>query len=295
MSGETTTERRARAQAVPRARTFQDLRDGGMSRRAIRSAVRDGALIRARRDVYLPGDASVEVQQAACIGGRVDCISALRERGVFVRSHDRLHVQVRAHGGRLAAPGDRKRRLRAHPRVVAHWRDDGADAGAMLTDAVTSLAQAVRCQRPRDAVATLDSAIQLGVIRETQLDAVFALLPLRFQALHALVDGRAESGPESLARLALRVLGTSIELQVRIAGVGRVDLLVAGWIVVECDSREYHSDWKAQVDDRRRDLRLAERGYACVRVTASQIFDDPGVLVRAVQGLLATGARTYGR
>jgi hypothetical protein len=43
-------------------------------------------------------------------------------------------------------------------------------------------------------------------------------------------------------RLLLRALGHRAEVQVRIAGVGRVDLVVDGWLIVECDSRAYHGD-----------------------------------------------------
>lgn len=44
------------------------------------------------------------------------------------------------------------------------------------------------------------------------------------------------------------MLGRPIDLQVRIAGVGRVDLVVGGWIVVECDSKEFDESWAAQME-----------------------------------------------
>ncbi|GAA4781894.1 endonuclease domain-containing protein [Microbacterium gilvum] len=290
----TSTERRAKARRVPRAESYADLRARGLGRRGIRRALEHGLLVRARRDVYLSGGESTAVQQAGRIGGRLDCISAMVERGVFVRCAGHLHIQVPANGGRLGSPDERRRPLASDGAVVVHWRDDGADAAAMLSDPVAGLAQAVRCQSPRDAVATIDSALFLGVVDECDLDAVFALLPDRYAVLRPLVDGRAESGPETLARLALRVLGRPVDVQVRISGVGRVDLVVDGWIVVECDSREFHTRWEAQVEDRRRDLALARCGYACVRVTARMLFDEPWRLVEAVRGLLECGALRQG-
>ena len=128
------------------------------------------------------------------------------------------------------------------------------------------------------------------MIGEHQLAELFGLLPPRLHILRPLVDGRAEAGSETLARLMLRVFGKRIELQKEIEGVGRVDLLIDGWLVVECDSRAHHEGWSMQESDRERDLALAARGYATIRPTAKLIFNRPEVLVAAVRGLLAARA-----
>lgn len=117
------------------------------------------------------------------------------------------------------------------------------------------------------------------------LTEVFGLLPRRRHGLRALVDGRAESGPETFARLILRALGGTIDLQMWIHGVGRVDIVVDGWIIVECDSRAHHAGWEQQERDRMRDLAAAELGYATLRPTARQIVQEPWKLLRAVAGL----------
>ncbi len=145
----------------------------------------------------------------------------------------------------------------------------------------------MQCQAPRDAIATLDSALHLRLVTEADLDAVFAHLPRRYRVLRRLVDGRAESGPETFVRLLLRSLGVPFDCQVRIDGVGRVDFLVAGWLVIECDSRAHHAGWEAQRADRARDLRLAARGYACIRPIAADILTDAPSLRQAVLGILA--------
>ena len=72
------------------------------------------------------------------------------------------------------------------------------------------------------------------------------------------------------------------------AGIGRVDLLVNGWLVVECDSRQFHATWEQQVKDRERDLALAARGYVTLRLTAVQIMYRPAEVLAALKGLLAT-------
>ena len=126
------------------------------------------------------------------------------------------------------------------------------------------------------------------MITEDDLDALFGRLPRRLQRLRRLLDGRAESGAETLARLLVRALGRRVEVQKVIAGVGRVDLVVDGWLVIECDSREFHGGWERQEADRLRDLMLAALGYTTIRPTARMIFDEPEVLLRAVRGLLAS-------
>jgi len=135
-------------------------------------------------------------------------------------------------------------------------------------------AQAVLCQEARAAVATLDSLLHLKLLSEDDLDAMFRALPARTQVLRRLVDGRAESGGETLLRLILRTLPVDVRTQVTIARVGRVDFLVDGWLIIECDGREFHQGWDKQQEDRRRDVEAAAQGYVTVRFVAADVFGD---------------------
>lgn len=172
-----------------------------------------------------------------------------------------------------------------------HWIEPSSDArGDACAPIIDALAHSVRCQTPRRAIATLDSALNGGHITRERLDDVFALLPRRFQALQGLVDGRAQSGTETLVRLIARSLGCRVDLQVAFAGVGFVDLLVDGWLVIECDSRAFHGDWTAHANDRRRDAALAALGFHTLRLAATTILNDPETVVRAIRGLCAARA-----
>ena len=98
-------------------------------------------------------------------------------------------------------------------------------------------------------------------------------------------------------RLIALSLGFTVELQVKIAGVGRVDLVLDGWLVVECDSEEFHRGWVSQKRDRRRDLLLAARGYASLRPIAEDILWNPELVSAALRALRlarveGSGART---
>lgn len=270
--------------------TRAELLAQGHTRRSIQAALRRGDLFHVRRDRYLAPDAHDLVVRAVRVGGRLTCLSLLESLGVFVLSNEHLHVQVSPRASRLRSPHDRRKRVsRLHPRgVKLHWTDvpemNGASCMVGIVDALT---HAVRCQPPRGAVATLDSALHNGLIGRAELAAVFARLPARFDVLRSLVDERAESGPETLVRLLARQLGCDVRLQVLFEGVGRVDLLLDGWLVVECDSRAFHADWEQQVKDRKRDLALAALGYSTLRVTAAAIMYRSDEVLAALRGLLA--------
>lgn len=267
--------------------TRADLLSSGMRPKQITRAVRDGRLLRARRDRYLRASEG-GVEQAVRVGGRVSCVSLLAVAGVFVLDGSLLHIHVPRPMSRLRSPSDARRPLDARSRrgLVLHWQSlqwDVASLGHVgLLDAV---AHAVRCQEPRAAVATIDSVLHLRLMSSYELREVFAHLPRRYRVLLALADGTAESGPESLMRLILRRLGLRFETQVKIPGVGRVDFLVEGWLIIECDSKAHHEGWEKQREDRRRDLAAAARGYSTLRPLAEDLMYAPEVVVSAIRGL----------
>lgn len=255
-----------------------DLKIAGLSQGRITQLVRRGALVRPRQGVYLHPSSTAWGVTAARSGGRVACTSLLAECGVFVLENGPVHVQVPAHATRLRPPAG----------VRLHWAplQRAPSPRSLRVEIFDALLQSVICQSPRAAIATLDSALHLGLIDEDGLDELFRLVPRRRRALRALVDGRCESGPETFVRLLLRALGLPFECQVWIGGVGRVDFVVEGWLVIECDSRAHHGGWEAQVADRRRDLALAALGYASIRPVAADIFADAPALGRVIVAML---------
>ena len=270
-------------------KTRAELLAQGLSPRTLTAAVRSGALIRARRGCYLPPDAPDDVVRAVRVGGRLTCLSLLQLLGVFVLANSRLHVHLFPDATRMRTPHDRKKRL--YPRKASgtrlHWHALPASPGtATCTDVVVALVHAVLCQAPRAAVASIDSALNMGLITLEQVDSVFDLLPSKYAVLRLLVDGQAQSGPETLVRLMLLGLGCSVSLQVEFEDVGFVDLVVDDWLVVECDSKKFHSDWAQQLKDYRRDLTLARAGYVVLRLTAEDIMYRPEAVLAALRGVL---------
>lgn len=247
--------------------TPAELARQGLRRHAVARLVAAGRLIRLANGRLVGTDCPAQLVAAGRHRARLDCVSLLALLGVF--TGDRrgpMHVQIEAGSSRLP-PRDRS--------VVAHWRRSESDRNSLAAPLIDALAQACRCQSPPIAIATLDSAWHQGFVNEEGIAAVFQRLPRRFGALRPFLERRAESGSESIVRVMLRVLGAQVEVQVVIPGVGRVDHVVDGWLIVECDSRAHHSDWEQRVRDLRRDVAAAALGYTTIRLIAEDIFRAP--------------------
>ena len=260
------------------------LRDG-FTGRQITDAVRGGTLLRPRNGHYLPPHAHPQVAEAVRLGGRLDCVSVLSHLTVFVWKDRRLHVQLDPRASRVPDPA---------VGVVRHWRPTIADAAGTTTPVVEALIQAVLCQPPRAAIATLDSAWNLGLVDEADSADVFTALPHRYGRLRDLIDPRAGAGTETLVRLMLRALGYVADLQVNIPDVGFVDLLVDGWLIVECDSAKHHGSWHDHKRDRRRDAMALAHGYTTVRLLAEDVLYRPEWVVDVLRRALADAGQNSG-
>ena len=148
--------------------------------------------------------------------------------------------------------------------------------------------------RPDDlaAFAVAEALKKVPALDPRDLDDLFDSLPRRFRVLRPLIDGRAQSDPETLVRLMARSLGCRVDLQVGFDGVGFVDLVIDGWLVVECDSRAFHESWAQQLKDRRRDRVLARMGCNVLRLTAEDILYRPDEVFASLRGLVR-GARRF--
>jgi very-short-patch-repair endonuclease len=256
-----------------------ELRATGATGRDLTAAARAGRVLRVRRGRYLPAHTHPAVVAAATAGGRLDCVSLLAALGVFVFDAPRLHVQVDVGDSRLPP---------SHTGVVRHWRHRSGDRSRVTTEVVEAVVASDRCQPPRAAIATLDSVLHLGAIDDDGLAEVFAALPRRYRRLRRLIDRRAESGSETFMRLILRSIGASFDAQAGIDGVGYVDFLVDGWLIIECDSEAHHSDWVQRKRDIRRERAALRRGYTTVRFLAEELFHSPGRVREELEALLST-------
>jgi hypothetical protein len=269
-----------------------DLRALGATDRMLTSAVRMGHLLRVRRDHYALPDTDRHVIRAVRVGGRLACVSTLRYSGVFGFDTG-THIHLRKQASRSRSPRSRAVPLTPHNREGArlHWRPliDESDGTEFSVGLVDALAQVIRCNDPWHAIASIDNALFLRRITEAELTAVFGHLPEMFAALRPQLDGRSEAGQETVLRCAFRAAGLEPELQVDLPGVGRVDLVLEGRLIVEADSRQAHDGWELHVRDRDRDIDAARLGYMSLRPAYNRtMYATADVVEAAVQLLRST-------
>lgn len=262
----------------------------GMTRSQIAWAVGQARLVRVRIGHYcLPG-LDLPTQRALRVGGRLACVSQLHHRGVWVTETDpRTHVHVAPHASRLRRPDDRTRRLVAGDAVL-HWDLLAARPQDARVSMIDALRHAAVCLSDDDWIASADSALHKGMVRVGELRRHARS---RDAALLRWVDARAESGLESLIRVPLRRAGIRAVPQVRIPGVGRVDLLVEGAVAVELDGRAFHGLDTAP-RDRRRDAAAARARILPLRFDYAQVVHDRPGVIRAIAGALVAHRNVRG-
>lgn len=268
----------------------------GATGRSLTAATRFGHVIRLRNSHYcLPG-CDAHIQRAVRIGGVLDCVSALSSYGVFAYDTSHTHLQVDGNMARLRAPTRTLQPLTATNRGGArlHWSEsliEPDSAERHRVGVVDALYRSLLCQHPWHALASIDNALHLGLISEYGVRAIFRRAPDRLAYLEPLVDGRAESGQETVLRMLVVALGLPYELQVVFDEVGRVDILVAGCLVLEADSREAHEGWEPHVRDRGRDLALAKLGYPSLRPAYQHTMKEPALVRDAIARLVRNPRR----
>jgi very-short-patch-repair endonuclease len=148
------------------------------------------------------------------------------------------------------------------------------------------LIHALRCLPLRESLIMVECAVGRG---DMTLDFLRQRLPgPRGRAREVLdwVDRGAESMLETLARTCFRQAGIRVETQVCIDGVGYVDLLLEGRLIVELDGRQ-HGEWAQVKKDQRRNNRSAVRGYSVLRYYYADVAHNPAAMVAEVLAVLA--------
>lgn len=114
-------------------------------------------------------------------------------------------------------------------------------------------------------------------------------LPRRLRGIGHEIDGLAMSGTETHMRLALRRAGYQVRSQVHLPGIGIVDLLVDGWLIIELDSRKYHGGADNQLRDRVRDGNAVLGSYGHERFLWEQVRESMDWCLEVVERRLRDG------
>ncbi len=260
--------------------------------RRLAQMVAVGDLVRPRRGWYaLPG-ADPALVAAMSVGAALTCVSAAHRWGLpLLTAPSRLHLAVPR-----TAPGRVRGAVRAD--TVLHWDHNiDRDGSTLAPWSAIALAHVPRCLPAPEAVAVLDAAAARGLVRMADLRR---LRPAHGWADHErvlrLVDPRSQSIGESIARVALVAAGFDVRPQVHLDGVGAVDFLVEGLVVVEIDGFAYHSGRAEFRQDRRRDRAIAvAHGLLELRFAFEDVVHDiPGFVATVRRAVTVARARRAG-
>ncbi|OZB77591.1 MAG: hypothetical protein B7X41_20845 [Microbacterium sp. 14-71-5] len=236
----------------------------GLSRRALADAVAQGRIRRIRSGVFAVPALSAAVAVAAAHGGASTCGAALRHHGVWVLDDPGApHVWLGRNG-------------RSHPHpgcvCVAHFFEGPTRFG--VVDVETALLHLYRCVGDEAFFASFESAWRRGLLSRAARNRIRDALPDIARWLVDIARGDADSGLESLLRLRLHLLGIRLDCQVRIRGVGEVDFVIAGRLILEADGKENHDGRSARHKDLVRDAAASRLGYETLRFDYAQILYD---------------------
>jgi very-short-patch-repair endonuclease len=272
-----------------------DLLARGLSGRQLGHAVSTGAVVRPRQGWYALPSTPEPVMRAVRVGGRLCCVSAAKQRGLWVLDDSSLHVAVPHNAARLRTPTDETSRLNPGSTmsdVILHWHSvwDRRPVTRAVVPLPECLGQVLACQPDEYALCVLDSALFQRRTTRQELVGLLPRLPRRCAGVVAQASPLAESGIETLTRVRLRLLGITPRLQVPIRGVGRVDMLIGTGLVLELDGSEHHAGPDASEADRRRDAALNALGYRVLRFSYRQVIHDWAMVETTILRLIARGA-----
>lgn len=255
------------------------LRELGHDKHRLQRAMSAGRLIGiGRKWVTLP-TVPGHILTAISLRGRVAAATALETYGVWVTHNDTVWLAVSPGSHYVPLPKAVKRiECRFEVDHWAPWRVSLLDA----------LAQYCRRTSRNDAVAAIDSALHLRLLKPRELDQLAAKLPRHCRSWLRRANGDAESGLESILRLACEDQGWDVAIQVRFRG-GRVDLVIDGWLFVEVDGSQFHDVGSQAKKDRLRNTQLVQSGYRWHRCGYADVVHRLDETVEVLRTILRHG------
>lgn len=252
----------------------------------LRTGVTDGALTWAVQrgrvnalggGIYALPDAAPDAVTAAVLRGRLTCASGAARAGIELLSPPVLpHVLVP------------RNRPAASDIAVVHRAD--VPGRAPVAPVMACLVAALKCLPAVDAVVAVDSALRQRAVSAAALRRrLKGPGSVEARRVLDLADGRSGSPIETVLRLALRQAGLHADCQVAIEGVGRVDFVLDGWLVIEVDGFAHHSQRADYRRDRTRTNALTHLGYRVLRFSYEDVMFRTADCVAMVLAVLARG------
>ncbi|GGH96617.1 DUF559 domain-containing protein [Arthrobacter liuii] len=254
------------------------LLDAGFSRRDL-LRLKDVGIAQPRRGVFVLPGCDEGFKAAILNNGRLSCVSAAVHYGLWLRKPPaRVHLACN-HGHGSGFIRHRTVRFQGHPFLPLAAVEDVA-------------LHALGCLPPPASTAVATSAIRLhGVSRDLLADQLRADRSGTALRILRELDVHAESIVEVDAQHVFRTNGIEYQTQVLLPGIGRVDFLLDGFLIVEIDGFAFHSKRGDMLRDRARNNSSAVSGYTVLRYMPEHIWFDPSLVVREIRAVLAGDQR----
>lgn len=254
------------------------VRAAGFTPHSMVSAVRDARIERVRRSWLIHPQCPPPRRAAAVRGGRLTCVSAAAERGLWVPTAGDPHIWVPSTASRLDATGVRLHRG-VGPVPLPHTEPD--------EHIVNVLFHVASCLVPADALAVWESALRRRDVEAEVLARVIWRSP-RAERVARAAGTLSDSGLESHFRALLAGAAISMRQQVRIDGHA-VDGLIGERLVVQLDGFAFHSTSADRRRDLAQDARLVLRGYTVLRFDYAQVMFEPETVLDRIRMAMAQG------
>lgn len=255
------------------ARTL-DLQRAGFTERKLAAAIESGLATRLKRGVYAAKGADPDVVAAFRLNARLTCISAARFYGLWLLHKPQdLHLSC---GNGVPAPAIIDHTSCAHPRHPYLPVAGVADV----------LLHALRCRPELESLVLVQSAVSQALLGP---DFLRSRLPGnrngRARQILDLVLPRADSLLEVLAHTHFRRAGLLVRMHVQLPGVGEVDCLINGFLVIELDGGT-HLEGRQVKKDQYRNNASMRGGFLVLRYYYSDVVHHPEKMVAEVLEVL---------
>lgn len=249
----------------------------GLTETMIRRELEAGTLLRIASGWYARPGADPRIILAIASGNRITCIDAAELHGLWIPrpaalrtgpADDRLHVYGRGRPSdrRAGTPPGAQEEMLLHGARRHAWPESDPVASLPL-----ALRHAIDCLDGEGAAILLESALDRRLLSVVEVEELLAQSSVAARSRIGPLSAASESGSETRVVRWLRRRGFEVEQQVHLAGVGYLDVYVAG-LFLEIDGKQHHSTDEAFRRDRRRDLRTVSHGLQILRLSYEQVW-----------------------
>ncbi|HET8880185.1 MAG TPA: DUF559 domain-containing protein [Arthrobacter sp.] len=235
-----------------------------------------------RRGIFVLPGCRPEFLAAVQHNARVTCASAAAHYGLWLREPPAKHHLACNHGHGSGFVRHRTVRF------------DGP-AGPPVAAVEDVVLHALGCLPPPASTAIATSALRLlGVPRELLNAHLTADRSGSAREALRQLDLRAESIVEVDAQYLFTSNGIGYDAQVYLPGIGRVDFLLAGFLIIEVDGFAFHSSRDSLRRDLGRNNASTVGGFAVLRYMPEHIWFEPERVLAEVRAVLEQGPRIAG-